>query len=245
MGFKNFLHEYFTFNRRERNGVFILLAIILILILYLSFADKLYPKEETGLSKFEKEIIAFEAELKRNEDSSLVLGKDLVFSGNTLMDDSVRYSGYRNKRKQYFEKDRSGFKRESIMVELNSADTIELEKIKGIGAVFAKRIIKFREALGGFVRKEQLREVYGIDQEVFDRISPQIILDTLYVRKINVNMASVEDMNVHPYISKKEAIAIFTSRVKRGDFAKIEEIKNIALMNDSAFIKIAPYLTVK
>ena len=47
----------------------------------------------------------------------------------------------------------------AVMVELNSADTLELDKIRGIGPAFARRIVKYRERIGGFYKKEQLMEV--------------------------------------------------------------------------------------
>ena len=68
MGFKNILRDYFTFNRRQRNGVFILLSIILILILYLSFSDRFFSHEKIDFSKFEKDIAEFEAQLAQSRD---------------------------------------------------------------------------------------------------------------------------------------------------------------------------------
>lgn len=52
-----------------------------------------------------------------------------------------------------------------FQVELNSTDSIELIKIKGIGPVFASRIMKYRDLLGGYVSISQLQEVYGIDSD--------------------------------------------------------------------------------
>lgn len=239
MGFNNFIREYFTFNRRERNGVFVLLAIILLLILYLSFSDLFFSSEKINFSEFEKEIAAFEAEQKRITDSIADSRERVSFSGNRLVEDSEN----ENDRK-HSEYERKNFKRKTVLVELNSADTVELKKINGIGSVFAKRIVKFREALGGFVNVEQLSEVFGFDKEKYDQILPQVRLDTLALRKLNVNTASVDDMNFHPYLSKKEAVAIFSKRVKTGDYSNVQEVKKVALMSDSAFMKIAPYLVL-
>jgi competence ComEA-like helix-hairpin-helix protein len=240
MGFKNFIREYFTFNRRERNGVFVLLSIILLLILYLTFADFFTAPEKIDLSGFEQEIASFESEQKRVEDSISASGKHFSFSGNTLVEEpGVRNEG------RYPEYSRSKPVREAILVEVNSADTTELKKIRGIGAVFAKRIVKFRDELGGFERIEQLREVFGIDEDKFKEISSQISIDTSRLIKMNVNTASVEDLNRHPYLSKKGAVAIFTSRVKSGDFTDLQDVKKVTLMSDSSFSKLLPYLTLK
>lgn len=240
MGFNNFLREYFTFNRRERNGVFVLLVIILVLVMYLSSYGLFSEKTETDFSQFEKEIASFEAEQKRMGDSVAAHRRSFYFSGNVPVEDNGREGKENDLHSEVQE-----FRKKSVVVELNSADTLELQRIKGIGSVFAKRIVKFREALGGFVHINQLLEVYGLDRDKFAQIAPQVRLDFLGVKKLNVNSASVEDMNWHPYLSKKEAVSIFTKRVKTGDFTDLEEVKKITLMSDSAFAKIAPYLTLK
>ena len=50
-------------------------------------------------------------------------------------------------------------------IDLNSADTLLLTRVPGIGASFARRIYKYRELLGGYYVVEQLQEVYGMDRE--------------------------------------------------------------------------------
>ncbi len=238
MGFNNFLREYFTFNRRERNGVFVLLSIILCLLLYLSFSDRFFSSDKTDFSQFEKEIADFEAEQKRITDSISDSRERFSFSGNRLVEDSDNESN-----RQYPRYEKKNFNRDVVLVDINSADTSELKKMKGIGSAFAKRIVQFRDALGGFTKAEQLLEVYGLDKEKFELVAPQMSLDPSLVKKLNVNTASVDDMNWHPYLSKKEAVAIFTRRVKAGDFTDLEEVKKVTLMSDSAFAKIVPYLT--
>ena len=55
--------------------------------------------------------------------------------------------------------------------ELNRADTQQLISVYGIGPVFARRIIRYRELLGGFYRPDQLMEVYGFSLEQFEELS--------------------------------------------------------------------------
>ena len=251
MGFKNFLRDYFTFNRRERNGVFILLSIILLLILYLSFSNLFFPKEKTDFSKFEKEISDFETEQKRITDSMSSAREKHFFSGNVLVSDSDSEGipeKYYEKEKQYKHPQsnytESKFPRKDLagIIELNSADTAELKKLKGIGSGFAKRILKFRDVLGGFVKKEQLLEVYGFDKEKFDLISSQIQIDLSKVKKININSAAVDDLNKHPYIDKKTAVKIFWRRVNKGNYSDVPDILKDNLVDEELYSKIAPYL---
>jgi competence protein ComEA len=75
------------------------------------------------------------------------------------------------------------------VVEVNSADSAGLTKIYGIGPAFASRIIKYRNRLGGFYSKEQLKEVYGLDAEKYAEVREQVRIDPAKVKKVNVNTA--------------------------------------------------------
>jgi competence protein ComEA len=75
---------------------------------------------------------------------------------------------------------------EGETISLNSTDTAEWKKIPGIGSVYASRIVKYRKRLGGFARKEQLLEVYGVDSELYARIAPYIQAGG-NCRKVTVN----------------------------------------------------------
>ena len=252
MSFKSFLREYFTFNRRERNGVFILLAIILLLMFYLFFEDIFFPKEKIDFAEFEKEVSGFEAELKKANDSSVSEKDNYYFSGNNLIADPAEgKEKYFNRKKFPFDSTNHAVrkmyskKNDSLIIELNSADTTELKKLKGIGSSFAKRIVKYRELLGGYVSKKQLLEVYGFDKEKYDLVSPHIVLDATRVIKININIAAAEEMRKHPYIRWKLANVISSYRKNHGRFASVDAVRKIDLFNDSLFTKLAPYLTAE
>ena len=64
-----------------------------------------------------------------------------------------------------------------VRVNLNSADTTELMRVRGIGPVFARRIVKYRRLIGGFKAKEDLQKVYGIDAEKYAGIAPQVYVE--------------------------------------------------------------------
>lgn len=76
---------------------------------------------------------------------------------------------------------------QGTVVELNSADTTTLKKVPGIGSVFAKRIIKYRDLLGGFYSVEQLGEVYGIDEERYEAMKSWFSVDLSAIRQLFVN----------------------------------------------------------
>ncbi|HMI68155.1 MAG TPA: helix-hairpin-helix domain-containing protein [Cyclobacteriaceae bacterium] len=134
----------------------------------------------------------------------------------------------------------------SIRFDLNLADTAQLIKIYGIGPRLSMRIIKYRDRLGGFISHEQLPEVYGLDTAVINQLKKRtFIRDDFKPRQINVNAADEKEFRSLPYIPLHLAKSIAAYRFQHGDFASLEALKQIALMDESLFQKIKPYLTVK
>ena len=134
-------------------------------------------------------------------------------------------------------------KKEKVMVELNSADTLLLTQISGIGPAFAKRIAKYREKLGGFFFKEQLMEVYGIDSTKYNEISDQIKINTANVKKININTAEFDEIKNHPYLKYKQINAIIQYRKQHGKYKTIEDLKKVIILTPQIIQNIAPYLS--
>ena len=66
---KQFIRDYLTFNKRERNGLLVLLTIITLLIVYLNISDGFIKHEKIDFTKFEKEIVIFKASEKFIKDS--------------------------------------------------------------------------------------------------------------------------------------------------------------------------------
>src|SRR5690606_12889258 len=103
-----------------------------------------------------------------------------------------------------------------LHIELNSTDSITLQKLYGIGPVFASRIIRFRNSIGGFHHVSQLMDVYGMDNERYEPLRDQVFVDTSLVTKININEADFELLNKHPFISYQQANAIIQYRKQHG-----------------------------
>ena len=130
----------------------------------------------------------------------------------------------------------------SRMLELNTADSMALLDLPGIGPWFSFRIINYRQRLGGFVRKDQLLEVRGIDSTRYSQLSALLTVDPFEVQKINVNKASVEELGHHPYIGYLLAKMIVNFRLQHGNFKRIDEIKALPLVDADLYSKLAPYL---
>ena len=113
------------------------------------------------------------------------------------------------------------------IVDLNTVDSITLVELPQIGPYTAVRIIEFREKLGGFVDKEQLRDVKGMDDARFAAIQPYINLDAVEIRKVDVNRADFKTLVHHPYLSYEQVKRIVNQREKRGmikNWAQLEAL---------------------
>ena len=116
------------------------------------------------------------------------------------------------------------------VVDINKADTSELKKIPFIGASFAQRIVKYREILGGFYSIEQIKEVYGIDNDFFLKISPYIsVAENLQMQVISVNQSSLDKLKAHPYINFYQAKVIIELRKKKG---KVRDLSELAMFEE-------------
>ncbi len=129
-----------------------------------------------------------------------------------------------------------------MVIDLNTADSAQLETIRGVGPAFASRISKFRKRLGGFYKKEQLLEVYGIDSSKFESLKDQVSVNQTDIKKININAATFDDLKPHPYLTYKQMNAIIQYRKQHGSFQNIGDLKKIAIVNDEILRKIEPYL---
>ena len=132
-----------------------------------------------------------------------------------------------------------------LNIELNSADSTDLLKLNGVGSVFANRILKYRDLLGGFYSTSQLLEVYNFSEESFQKIESSISADTLLIKKIRLNFAEYKDLIRHPYFSKKQAEAVLRYRQRNGSFKDILQIKTNDLVDNETFSRIRPYLTCR
>lgn len=129
------------------------------------------------------------------------------------------------------------------LININTCDTIALMRLNGIGRVLANRILKYKELLGGFHRVEQLKEVYGITPETYERINDYIAVgNQAEIKKININRIDANSLAKHPYLSRKNAKLIVNYRDQHGNYIAIEDLIKVGTLSDITIAKIAPYL---
>jgi DNA uptake protein ComE-like DNA-binding protein len=134
-------------------------------------------------------------------------------------------------------------KEKVVVIDINKATQEDLIKIYGIGEAISIRILKFKENLGGFVSMEQMKDVWGLSDEVIENLNTHFKVSVLpNLKKIDINNASIKELSLFPYFKYPISKNIVTFRSMNGDIKNIEDLTKIkGLSIDKANI-IALYL---
>lgn len=128
------------------------------------------------------------------------------------------------------------------VVEINTADSLSIVYLKGIGPGFTKRIMKYRAMLGGFHSVNQLKEVYGMTDSTFTLLSSQIKLDPNSISKIPINAIDFNSLRKHPYFNFQTAQAVVNFRLKHGKLTE-QSFRDLGVFSDEKLKLILPYLS--
>ena len=300
--------DYFHFQKIERQGLFVLIALIGIIIVAINVLNTFDNSPKTDFSEFKEKIQAFETSLEEKKHSekiktveSKVEEEEVFFDFNPnnlpisdwmrmglsekqaaaiknyeekggifrdkldvkkmytispeiyskienhiLLPDVANKEASASKFENYKKKEFKKYNNIPLVIDINTADTSEFMKIRGIGPAFSSRIIKYRNSLGGFHSKEQILEVWGIDSVVYEKIQKHIILDEkIDLKRININTATADELKNHPYIDWKIANSIYKYRTQNGKYKNLDDIKKSHLIDDALYRKIVPYLRLE
>jgi len=130
------------------------------------------------------------------------------------------------------------------LLEINAASKEDLIELNGVGEFYAKQILKYKNELGGFVFIEQLLEVWKMRLETYEKLLPQLSIDTNKIKKINVNTCSLEDLRSHPYLDYYQANSIIKMRIQKDGYNELQEILESKLINEEEFERLLPYLSL-
>jgi len=217
---KQRLVNYFSITKKEWNGTVVLVIAVLLAVAAPYVYQKLHKDKPINFKEFDKAAaILSAAEKKSVIKLSSAKGNTAPFISNKLKPGET--------------------------VELNTADSASLTHIHGIGPSFARRIVAYRKQLGGFINKDQLKEVYGLDAVKYTEINDEIRVDASRVKKLSINTIDFETLRHFPYLSYKQANAVIQYRVQHGNYQSLNDMRDIALLNDEILSKIAPYITFK
>lgn len=231
--------EWFMFSARERTGVLVLVGLILVVYSFPWWNP--WKEEEVVLG--DAQLVSLLSTIKEKKEA---LRQDTALPA---------YPEFTYERKQPYttggaaNKHLSGSnnsyyppKKPPPSIDINTAGLEEWDALPGIGQVLGARIIAFREKLGGFVRKEQVGQTYGLKDSVFQKIVVFLKESPGKVRRLPVNTASEEELAAHPLIRWKLAKQLVGYRKVHGGIKDVEELHKLLSLDPVQVNWLGEYL---
>ena len=132
---------------------------------------------------------------------------------------------------------------ENIIIDINKSSPEDWQKLKGIGPSFSKRIVSFRDKLGGFYSINQVGETYGLPDSTFQNIKSQL-RESIVINRINLNQVNEDELKSHPYFSWQQAKVIMSYRNMHGEFKSINDLLKIGALKKDWFEKVKYYIEI-
>lgn len=130
--------------------------------------------------------------------------------------------------------------------DLNSASAEDLMAVRGIGEILAKRIVNYRNRIGGFIDDIQLKDIYGLNFETRAEIQKHFtVLNAPKIELLNINTASVLQLSEVPYFNYELARQIVNHRLLHEGISSFEDLAKIKDFPSEKIDRIALYLTLK
>ncbi len=233
--------DYLYFSKGERRALLILGGLLSVSLGLLIFTDR--PRTEIEEPPFSKQSMSYEISKRRDKPD---LSEPKKTADSQSPTPQVRYpkqhksyvadkpGKYENRQKKY---------PLGTVVDLNKADTSELKCIPGIGSTYATRIVKFRNLLGGFHSVEQLKEVYGIDEEKFDTLKEWFTVNENTLKQLLVNQLPEDSIRKHPYIDYRQAKVLVRLRKKIGKLSGWDNLLLLEEFTEADKSRLIPYLS--
>lgn len=117
-----------------------------------------------------------------------------------------------------------------------------VERLK-LSPELSARVLRYRDALGGFVDTSQLNEVYGMDSVALAMLMPRLRVSASFEpNKIHLNSDAAEEMQRHPYISRELAGSIVIFREINGRIRDEKELSGFVGLSSGDLEKLLPYI---
>ncbi|KAG5897169.1 hypothetical protein JTB14_022532 [Gonioctena quinquepunctata] len=157
-----------------------------------------------------------------------------------------------------------------VRLNINIASEEELMTLDGVNREIAKSIVEHRQAIGRFRKVEDLAVVRGIGADKLQYLQPEICVssrrnqssassraqsyDSLRSnesrltlksnRLVNINKATIFDLQAINGVTQEIAAAIIHYRNKKGNFRQVEDLLKIKQIDYMRFYNISRYLSI-
>lgn len=213
--------DHFYFSRNDRVVALVLLSVIIILNIISNPWNPPVPDESVYTDSLVQVPDTFRRTVYIRDT---VRRKWYVWDTVTVQVKSVRYAAK---------------SRPLEPLDLNTLDSTGLVKLPGIGPATAIKIIRYRERLGGYTQISQLMEIEGLPDSLMKWF---IITDTVPIRKVPVNKATLTELRRHPYLDFYQARAIVEFRNERGMIKGPGQLSFMEEFSAQDLDRLIPYL---
>jgi len=200
------------------------------IIKYRNSGGRFYKKEDL------KKIYGLNDEIYQSVEAYAIIEKK-----NKFPKKKIRVNSISNKEKK-LNLNNTKTQVKKVYLGINLADSIQLLNVVGIGPYYAGAIVKYRTKLGGFNNLLQLKELYKMNDEKYDRIKTQLFLDTVLLKKIPINTVEFKVLLRHPYVDYETTKYIINKRKRLGKYAALYQLKDSTYLPENKYKKLLPYL---
>lgn len=177
-------------------------------------------------------IYDFPSELYKQLEPYIVLPEKMEVAKSTEGKERPSYPAFQNN---------SNFQK-IVAFDINTADTTTLIRLKGIGSKLSMRILKYRDALGGFHSKAQFSEIFGLNSLALSQLTSYAEIRSP-VKKLAINTVTLEELSRHPYFrNRRMTQTIISYRQEHGSFRSEEDLKKTLVLDQAKLNALLPYL---
>ena len=236
--------DFFYYSKSERRAVYVLLVLIALFVVGIVCIPERQPALDSGLTA------ADSAEWKKLETETFPKTKYSPkdsFPKRKKYSETYRSNSRKSQRNDSTERRDFLPKKEYVKVfkypegtqiDVNSADTVELKKIPGIGSGIAGSIVRYRERLGGFYTLSQLEEVKHVTPDLLKWFK----LENDSVRKVEINKAGLDKLRAHPYLNFYQAKIIIAHRRKKGPIKSLSQLALYEEFTEKDLNRLSAYI---
>lgn len=124
------------------------------------------------------------------------------------------------------------------VIDLNTADTVTLKKVPGIGSYYARRITEYRQRLGGYVAVGQLLEINHLP----DTLLCWFCIKDSTIRKIPLNTGTFSELLSHPYLNYEQVRVIVNLRDRKDGIKSPAQLSLYEEFTEQDLERLSPYL---
>lgn len=231
-----FLREVFYMRKSDRKIILALLVVIVVALGVIFLAgggnetNELLPADTLSQTRMHRDSFRHKSYPQRTiyvrtkvvyRDTAYLRGKALPDTGH---DSAVTHYQVKIKPGEH--------------IDLNTADTIMLKTVPGIGSYFARKVVQYGERLGGYVSIDQLDEIEGFPLDAKE----YLVVANPSPHKLNLNRLSLNELKKHPYLNFYQAREITDYRRLHGPLKSLSDLRLSKDFPPDAIARLQPYV---